>query len=504
LFAQFSHIRSSAVIGLMDVPKGDLVNEGSTLFARFAKRAPLSVMTRIVLENLVGAAQLDAVFRDVAQRQYANQLLFSTCAELLVEVTLFGCSSVNAAYLRNQEDIPVSVVSVYEKLQRVEPAVCEALVARTADRAQGVITKLEAERPEPIAGYRLRIGDGNVLGRSERRLSVLRGTNVAALPGQSVVLFDYATGLISRTLPCEDAHVSEKRLMLGLLPHLEPGDLFMGDSAYGTQEFMQGIRDKKASFLVRHHSSLKLHPAPKGKGTAPRKRTGTCRTGTCRTGTCRTGTCRTGTIYEQSVTTADGQKFRAITLERSRSQKPLRNGKRTLTLLTNVPRKKASAKKLLALYLKRWKIEEAFRQLTQDLSCEVNTLGYPKAALLAFSLAVLAFNCLACVKAALASRHGWDKVDAELSSYHMASEVKRTFEGMCIALSEETWEPFAAMDASSLAAALKDMAATLSWARYRKARRGPKKSVRKSCKRHQHVATAKLLTKADDEKHRPK
>ena len=473
----------------MDVPKGDIVNEGSTLFARFAKRAPLSVMTRIVLENLVGAAQLDSVFRDVAQRQYTNQLLFSTCAELLVEVTLFGCSSVNAAYLRNQEDIPVSVVSVYEKLQRVEPAVCEALVARTADRAQGVITELKAHRPEPIAGYRLRIGDGNVLGRSERRLSVLRGTNVAALPGQSVVLFDYATGLISRIIPCEDAHVSEKRLMLGLLPHLQPGDLFMGDSAYATQEFMQGIRDRKASFLVRHHSSLKLHPAPKGKGTAPRK---------------RVGSCRTGTIYEQSVTTADGQKFRAITLERGRSQKPLRNGKRTLTLLTNVPRKKASAKKLLALYLKRWKIEEAFRQLTQDLSCEVNTLGYPKAALLAFSLAVLAFNCLACVKATLASRHGWEKVDAELSSYHLASEVKRTFEGMCIALSEETWEPYAALDASSLAAALKDLAATLSWGRYRKAQRGPKKSVRKSCKRHQHVATAKLLTKADDEKHRPK
>jgi hypothetical protein len=379
----------------MDVPKGDLVNEASTLFARFAKRAPLSVMTRILFENLVGAARLDAVFRDVAQQQYTNELLFSTCAELLVEVTLFGCPSVNAAYLRNQEAIPVSVVSVYEKLKRIEPAVCEALVGRTADRAREVAVALKAQRTEPIAGYRLRIGDGNVLGRSERRLGVLRGTNVAALPGQCVALFDYATGLISRILPCEDAHVSEKRLMLGLLPHLEQGDLFLGDSAYATQEFMQAIRDRNASFLVRHHSSLKLHPLQEGRRTAPRK---------------RIGKCRTGTILEQSVTTADGQRFRAIALERDRSQKSLRNGKQTLTLLTNVPRKKASAKRLLALYLKRWKIEEAFRQLTQDLSCEVNTLGYPKAALFAFSLAVLAFNCLACVKATLASQHGWDKI----------------------------------------------------------------------------------------------
>jgi hypothetical protein len=467
----------------MDVPKGDLVNEGSTLFARFVKRAPLSVMTRILLENLVGAARLDAIFQDVAQQQYTNQLLFSTCAELLTEVTLFGCSSVNAAYLRNQEAIPVSVVSVYEKLKRVEPAVCEALVGRTADQARKVIVALKAQRPEPIAGYRLRIGDGNVLGRSERRLSVLRGTNVAALPGQCVALFDYATGLIARILPCEDAHVSEKRLMLGLLPHLERGDLFLGDSAYATQEFMQGIRDKNASFLVRHHSSLKLHPvmAPSGKGRMPQK---------------RVGKCRTGTIWEQSVTTADGQEFRAITLKRNRSQKPLRNGKRTMTLLTNVPRSKASAKKLLALYLERWKIEEAFRQLTQDLSCEVNTLGYPKAALLAFSLAVLSFNCLACIKASLASKHGWEKIDVWLSSFHVAQEIKRTFEGMSIAVPEEMWRPYGELDATALAATLKELAADIPWHRYRKARRGPKKSIRKSCKRHQHVATAKLLTKA--------
>jgi hypothetical protein len=483
LFAQFSHIRSSAGKRPMDVPKGDLV-DGSTLFARFAKRAPLSVMTRILLENLFGAAQLDAVFRDVAEKQYTNQLLFSTCAELLVEVTLFGCPSVNAACLRNQEALPVSFVSVYQKLKRIEPAVCQALVGRTADRARDVIGALEGQRAEPIAGYRLRIGDGNVLGRSERRLGVLRGTNVAALPGQCVVLFDYATGLISRIVPCEDAHVSEKRLMLGLLPHLEKGDLFLGDSAYATQEFMQGIRDKNASFLVRHHSSLKLHPLQNGRRKAPRKRVGK-----------RVGTCRTGTIWEQSVTTADGQQFRAITLERNRSQKPLRNGKRTLTLLTNVPKSKASAKRLLALYLKRWKIEEAFRQLTQDLSCEVNTLGYPKAALFAFSLAVLAFNGLACVKAALASEHGWEKIDEELSSYHVALEIKRTFEGMCIAIPEETWHPYGALDAASLAAPLKELAANIPWHRYRKARRGPKRSVRKSCKRHQHVATAKLLTK---------
>jgi hypothetical protein len=65
---------------------------------------------------------------------------------------------------------------------------------------------------------------------------------------------------------------------------------------------------------------------------------------------------------------------------------------------------------------------------------------------------------------------------------------------MCIAVPEEMWRPYGELNAPNLAAKLKDLAANIPWNRYRKARRGPKKSVRKSCKRHQHVATAKLLT----------
>jgi hypothetical protein len=39
--------------------------------------------------------------------------------------------------------------------------------------------------------------------------------------------------------------------------------------------------------------------------------------------------------------------------------------------------------------------------LTQELRCELDTLAYPPAALFAFALAVVAYNALAVVKAAL-------------------------------------------------------------------------------------------------------
>src|SRR5262249_261060 len=151
----------------------------------------------------------------------------------------------------------------------VEPAVCEALVARTAERATALIGAMQATRPEPIAGYRLRIGDGNVLRRTERRLQVLQGTNVAALPGRTVAIFDHATQLIARLVVWENGHTSEKGLMLELLPHINRNDLFMADCAFGTMEFFRGLRERQASFLIRHHSSTKLTPV------ARRRRAGT-------------------------------------------------------------------------------------------------------------------------------------------------------------------------------------------------------------------------------------
>jgi hypothetical protein len=42
-----------------------------------------------------------------------------------------------------------------------------------------------------------------------------------------------------------------------------------------------------------------------------------------------------------------------------------------------------------------WFIETAFQERTVHLACEVNTLGYPKAALFGFAVAVVAYNALA-------------------------------------------------------------------------------------------------------------
>ena len=63
------------------------------------------------------------------------------------------------------------------------------------------------------------------------------------------------------------------------------------------------------------------------------------------------------------------------------------------------------------LYRRRWTIETAFQEMEETLDGEINALGYPKAALFSFCMALVAYNVMAAVKAALRSAHGATTVE---------------------------------------------------------------------------------------------
>jgi len=438
----------------------------SAVLQRFVSQRPVAVMVRSVLERQLGDCFFDTTFAEVAQEQYTRELAFSTCARLLSQVTLGQAKSVHAAFVKDRETIPVSIASLYEKLQHIEPQVCEELVHRSAASVNEVIRRLN-RRAEPIPGYRLRIVDGNVLAGSEHRLKELRGTAMAALPGRTLALYEYATGLIGALVACEDGQTSERRLVSPLLEHLEKGDLLMADRNFCTAVFLQELKELAVAFLIRHHAGLSLTFVGKARSR---------------------GRCQTGKVREQQVRLNCGLVCRAIIIVR---RQPLSDGSRKVTLLTNVPSRNASARRLADLYLQRWTIEEAFRQLTEYLACEVRTLGYPKAALFAFTLAVLAYNALRCVQAALNAAHPDHQND--WSAFYLAWEVKATFEGLLVAVPAEEWQPVAAMSNAELAAFLKQLAQHVKPERYTKHRRGPKKTVPRKKVRSRHVSTAKLL-----------
>ena len=101
------------------------------------------------------------------------------------------------------------------------------------------------------------------------------------------------------------------------------------------------------------------------------------------------------------------------------------------------------------MYRKRWSIETAFQELEAHLHSEINALGYPKAALFGFCVALVACNVLAVVKAALRSRHGENKIAHEVSGYYLAGHLGRTYDGMMIAVPEKHWGIFLRMSAET-------------------------------------------------------
>src|SRR5499427_11072129 len=92
-----------------------------TIFAPFVKERPICVMARAVLERLLDAPRLDALFARTAQQQYTRELLFSSLVPLMSEVVLGVHPTVHAAYQANKETIGVSTTALYNKLDRVEP-----------------------------------------------------------------------------------------------------------------------------------------------------------------------------------------------------------------------------------------------------------------------------------------------------------------------------------------------------------------------------------------------
>src|SRR5262249_11166073 len=103
-------------------------------FQKYLSQRPVAVMTRATLEHAFAAESLDEIFEQTAQQQYTEELTFSTVVAILQAVVFQQYPSVRSTYLHSSIDIPVSLSSLYGKLNHTEPALAEALVHHTALR----------------------------------------------------------------------------------------------------------------------------------------------------------------------------------------------------------------------------------------------------------------------------------------------------------------------------------------------------------------------------------
>lgn len=453
----------------------------SEVFQRFVEARPACVMYRAVLEKVFAPARLDALFRQVAQAQYQRELLFSTLVELTSQVTCRSTPSIHSAYQRQRERILVSIRAVYDKLSLVEPDTSRAMVRYVAEQAAELIGYAKGTRRPLLRNYRVRILDGNHLGKTEHRLGVLRNTAAGALPGQSLVVLDPQRMIIDDVVCCEDGHAQERTLVDQL--DIQKRDLIIDDRNFCTLRFSFLILGRKACFLTRQHANFPWKPVQK-----PQSR----------------GRGATGRVSEQQIEICDPETGRTRQIRRVtvKLNTPTQDGDKEIHLVTNLPVSAASAVKVAELYRQRWTVEQAFQELTVSLRCELNTLGYPKAALFSFCVAVCSYNLLAIIKGALRGIHGEETLETRVSNFHLTSEISGAYDGMMVAIPQAEWEVFQDLRPKQLAAQLRDWAAAINLSRYPKHPRGPKKPKPKPPNaQFQHVATAKLL---DDERQRRK
>ena len=192
----------------------------------------------------------------------------------------------------------------------------------------------------------------------------------------------------------------------------------------------------------------------------------------------------------------DGQ-ARTLTIRRIRLvlDQPTEDGETERFLLSNVPAAQADGRLLETAYRHRWRLENVLQTLVEALRCEIDTMADPKAALFGFCTALVAYNVVAAVRAALRAAHGTEVVEEQVSTYQVTGEVARTYEGMMIALPPREWAVFRTVSAEEFAA-FWQAAAELVWlTKYPLSHRGPKKPRPKRARsqKRPHVATARLL-----------
>jgi hypothetical protein len=118
-----------------------------TVFAPFIKERPICVMARALLERLLDAPRIDALFARTAQPQYPRELMFSSLVQLMSAVVLGVPPTVHAAYQANKAALGVSTTALYNTLDRVETGVSAALVRDSAALAAPVVKALRARHP---------------------------------------------------------------------------------------------------------------------------------------------------------------------------------------------------------------------------------------------------------------------------------------------------------------------------------------------------------------------
>jgi IS4 transposase len=430
---------------------------------RFEQQAPVCVMARLALQRAIAPQWIDEVFAEHRQRQY-------------------GVAGTKPVAARRGDADEASAGVAGRAVREGQPHRTRDPACPGSSVAHSVWSRCWQRGQASLPGWRVRVLDGNLLPASEKRLAALREQRGAALPGHALVVYEPDLGLVTDLIAVEDAHAQERSAVAPLLECAGPGELWLADRNFCTSTILLGWHQAQASFIVREH----------GRNSPALASSGPWMDGV---------RIETGQVREQRIDLKSGlQGWRRIELQ---LDQPTEAGDTVIRLWSNLPGA-VGAHEIARLYRKRWRIEGMFQRLESVLHSEIRTLGHPRAALLGFTVAVLAYNVLAMLKRSVETAHAAaDETGApppEVSTYYLAVQIRSQYEGMLIALPPNEWSHWSDATPDVIASKLLELARCVDPAQVRTRRRGPK--TRKPAPyvdgavARAHHSTARLLKRA--------
>lgn len=449
----------------------------SELLERFATQAPLAMMARVAISRVLDRGRLDRLFERTCVKQKCGELLFSMVVDLMGLVAIKVKPSVHAAYKHRIEDMTVAINSIYNKLQGIEPNVSGALVRETAGDLLRAIGAMKQGLPEPLLpGFKVRVVDGNHLAGTDHRIKALRHLGAAALPGLAMVIYDPDHLLALDMIGCVDGHACEAKLMPQVVKAINPGEVLIMDRGLGTKGALWALSDKGAYYIARHGKSFVRPWTAAGPQRKVLEKNG-------------------DTVYQQEIQFEhDGQvcRCRRITVK---LKTKTRFDESELHLLTNLP-KRVAAELVSTAYRGRWGIEKHFCHLEKVTNSEIQSLGYPQAALFSFAMGLFMLNILNTIRIAVAAAND-DQITADdISPYHAALEIEGAWKGLAIAIEDEVFEPmYSQLTMSQLGKQLVKLGKNVPLRCVLKSKRGPKRPPPEKISggRGNHVATSRII-----------
>jgi hypothetical protein len=301
-----------------------------------------------------------------------------------------------------------------------------------------LIAQLDSARVSWLPGYRVNMLDGHGLEASARRLKALREVPGGALPGTSLVVSAPAHGVVRDVFPGAAGQAQERSWCGAVLATVHADDLWRQDRNVCTCACLCAIDRRGAGCITRQpegrpvemvHRLRSVGRIETGHGAAPR--------------------------VQGRDAQGGAHRFRRLRVQRDQAT---RAGDRVLDILTNVPLRQASAKRVARFDRQRWPLETAFQPLEAYGHAASTTWGYPTAALCGLCLALVADNVVAVVMAAWRSVHGAESSDPGLSRSDVANDMAHTSHGMRMAIPEDEWRVFSRMRSAVLGAPLRELA----------------------------------------------